>query len=176
MLIKVNFFKYFKSAEQSSADFFIFDKNNTMIRVTKQFNFEAAHALWNYDGKCKNIHGHTYKLFVTVAGKAKDEPGMPKDGMVIDFGDLKKIVKENIIDIYDHALIISEKASFNQGDIDTQMYERFIETEYQPTCENLVRNFALLLKKLVPKELNLHSVRLYETETSFAEWYAADQY
>ena len=61
----------------------------TKVRVTKQFNFEAAHALWNYDGKCKNIHGHTYKLFVTVIGKPINNNKDPKHGMVIDFGDLK---------------------------------------------------------------------------------------
>jgi len=146
-----------------------------MIRVSKQFNFEAAHALWNYDGKCKNIHGHTYKLFVTVAGKAIDEPGTPKNGMVIDFGDLKKIVKTHIVDVYDHALILNKKASFKRLDINKQMFERFIQTEYQPTCENMVRNFALIIKKRLPKTVKLHSVRLYETETSYAEWYADDQ-
>jgi 6-pyruvoyltetrahydropterin/6-carboxytetrahydropterin synthase len=146
-----------------------------MIRVSKQFNFEAAHALWNYDGKCKNIHGHTYKLFVTVIGKAIDEPGTPKNGMVIDFGELKKIVKTHIVDVYDHALILNKKASFKRLDINKQMFERFIQTEYQPTCENMVRNFALIIKKLLPRTVKLHSVRLYETETSFAEWYADDQ-
>lgn len=146
-----------------------------MIRVSKQFNFEAAHALWNYDGKCKNIHGHTYKLFVTVIGKAIDEPGDAKNGMVIDFGDLKKTVKTHIVDIYDHALIINKKASFKKPEIQKQMFERYIETEYQPTCENMVRNFALIIKKQLPKQVKLHSVRLYETETSYAEWYASDQ-
>jgi 6-pyruvoyltetrahydropterin/6-carboxytetrahydropterin synthase len=146
-----------------------------MIRVSKQFNFEAAHALWNYDGKCKNIHGHTYKLFVTVAGKAIDEPGTPKNGMVIDFGDLKKIVKTHIVDVYDHALILNKKASFKRLDINKQMFERYIQTEYQPTCENMVRNFALIIKRRLPKTVKLHSVRLYETETSYAEWYADDQ-
>ena len=146
-----------------------------MIRVSKQFNFEAAHALWNYNGKCKNIHGHTYKLFVTVTGKAIDEPGTPKNGMVIDFGDLKKIVKTHIVDVYDHALILNKKASFKRLEINKQMFERYIQTEYQPTCENMVRNFALIIKKRLPKKVKLHSVRLYETETSYAEWYADDQ-
>jgi 6-pyruvoyltetrahydropterin/6-carboxytetrahydropterin synthase len=146
-----------------------------MIRVSKQFNFEAAHALWNYDGKCKNIHGHTYKLFVTVIGKAKDEPGTPKNGMVMDFGDLKKIVNEKIINIYDHALILNKKAPVKKIETGSQMFERFIRTEYQPTCENMVRNFALTIKRALPKTVRLHSVRLYETETSYAEWFAEDQ-
>ncbi|MEA2041051.1 MAG: 6-carboxytetrahydropterin synthase [Bacteroidota bacterium] len=146
-----------------------------MIRVSKQFNFESAHALWNYDGKCKNIHGHTYKLFVTIIGKPSEDVSSPKNGMVMDFGDLKKIVKSKIVDIYDHALIISKAAKFNASGIGKQMYERFITTDYQPTCENMVSDFAQIIKKELPKTVNLHSVRLYETETSYAEWYAEDQ-
>ena len=146
-----------------------------MIRVTKQFNFESAHALWNYDGKCKNIHGHTYKLFVTIKGMPVDNKKSPKNGMVMDFGDLKKIVKTNIVDIYDHALILNKDAKFSNSGFNNQMYERFIETDYQPTCENMVTDFADIIKYNLPKLIKLHSVRLYETETSFAEWFADDQ-
>jgi 6-pyruvoyltetrahydropterin/6-carboxytetrahydropterin synthase len=65
----------------------------TKIRVTKFYDFEMAHALWNYDGLCKNIHGHTYKLYVTVMGVPCNDSDDQKNGMVIDFGDLKRIVK-----------------------------------------------------------------------------------
>ena len=63
------------------------------IRITKQFNFETGHALYGYDGKCTNVHGHSYKLSVTVIGKPIEDTCNVKYGMVIDFGDLKKIVK-----------------------------------------------------------------------------------
>ena len=75
-----------------------------MIRITKEFKFEMAHALHGYDGLCKNIHGHSYKLFVTVKGKIKNEKGNTKDGMVLDFTSLKDIVKKHIILKYDHSL------------------------------------------------------------------------
>ena len=144
------------------------------IRVTKQFNFESAHALWNYDGKCKNIHGHTYKLFVTVIGTPIMDSNNPKLGMVIDFGDLKKIVKKNIVDVYDHAVILNKNAPY-QGLRDIpEMFERFITTDYQPTCENMVSHFAEIIKKELPEDVELFSIRLYETETSFAEWFAVD--
>ena len=65
-----------------------------MIRITKHFDFETGHALYGYDGKCKNVHGHSYKLWVTVIGKPISDVNNVKLGMVIDFGDLKKIVKE----------------------------------------------------------------------------------
>ena len=69
------------------------------IRITKQFTFETGHALYGYDGKCKNVHGHSYKLSVTVIGTPIDDQANVKYGMVIDFGDLKKIVKEEMVQI-----------------------------------------------------------------------------
>ena len=62
------------------------------IRITKRFHFEMAHTLFEYDGLCRNIHGHSYYLEVTVTGEPRNEPGHPKDGMVIDFGELKNLV------------------------------------------------------------------------------------
>ncbi len=144
------------------------------IRVTKQFNFESAHALWHYDGKCKNIHGHTYKLFVTVTGVPISDKDDAKNGMVIDFGDLKKIVKTHIVDIFDHAVILNKEAPYQDFVKSPEMFERFIATTYQPTCENMVSHFAEIISKHLPKNVNLFSVRLYETETSYAEWFASD--
>ena len=78
-----------------------------MIRITKEFKFEMAHALHAYDGLCKNIHGHSYRLWVTVKGKVKNDHGHTKDGMVMDFGGLKEIVKPEIVDKYDHSLVLN---------------------------------------------------------------------
>ena len=72
------------------------------IRITKQFSFETGHALHGYDGKCKNIHGHSYRLDVTVIGKPVADESNPKCGMVIDFSDLKKIATDEIVDVFDH--------------------------------------------------------------------------
>ena len=71
------------------------------IRITKIFSFETGHALYGYDGKCRNVHGHSYKLYVTVIGSPIQDNSNVKFGMVIDFSDLKKIVKEEIVDIFD---------------------------------------------------------------------------
>jgi 6-pyruvoyltetrahydropterin/6-carboxytetrahydropterin synthase len=144
------------------------------IRITKQFNFETAHALWNYDGKCKNIHGHTYKMFVTIIGEPNQNELSPKYGMVMDFGDLKRIIKENIIDIYDHTVILNRNAQTEKFKNIEQMFDRFIITDYQPTCENMVIEFSEIIKSKLPNNLSLHNLRLYETETSYAEWFAKD--
>ncbi len=145
----------------------------TKIRVTKEFNFEIAHALWNYDGPCANIHGHSYRMFVTVIGEPIKDDKNPKDGMVIDFGDLKKIVNEQIVHPMDHAITLNKKA-IKRLNLDKQMLKKQYFVDYQPTCENMVIDFVEKLQKSLPKNLKLFSLKLHETTTSFAEWYASD--
>ena len=133
-----------------------------------------AHALWNYDGPCRNIHGHSYKLFVTVIGNISDDTESPKLGMVIDYSDLKKLVQKHIIDVFDHSVVISTRAS--QPDIQRveQMFEKFYVVNYQPTCENLAADMAGRINAVLPENIQLFSLKLIETETSWAEWVASD--
>jgi 6-pyruvoyltetrahydropterin/6-carboxytetrahydropterin synthase len=145
------------------------------IRITKQFSFETGHALYGYDGKCKNVHGHSYKLSVTVIGKPIADSSNVKFGMVIDFSDLKKIVKEEIVDVFDHATVFNKNTP--HVELANELKERghhVILVEYQPTSENMVTDFAKKINSRLPKEIKLHSLKLQETETSFAEWYASD--
>jgi len=139
-----------------------------MIRITKEFKFEMAHALHGYDGLCKNIHGHSYKLWVTVKGEVRNENGHVKDGMVIDFAELKEIVKPEIIDKYDHSLVLN--ANSPHASIDLSAFEKVFYLPYQPTSENLVMDFALKIKSKLPHDVELTKVVLSETATSFAEW------
>ncbi len=145
----------------------------TKIRVTKIFEFDTAHALHNYDGLCSNIHGHTYKLHVTVIGEPIADTSSPKYGMVVDFGVLKNKIKENLVDKFDHSLIVSrdESDNFTNG---SPIFRRIHVVDFQPTAENIVAHFAELIKPLLPDGVELFSLRLYETSTSFAEWYASD--
>ena len=145
------------------------------IRITKQFNFETGHALYGYDGKCRNVHGHSYKLSVTVIGKPITDTSHVKLGMVIDFGDLKKIVKEEIVDKFDHATVFNKNTP--HVELAKELTERghnVILADYQPTSENMVIDFAKKIKARLPKNIELFSLKLQETETSFAEWYASD--
>jgi len=146
----------------------------TLIRITKEFSFEMAHALWNYDGPCRNVHGHSYRLFVTLSGIPSDNPEDPKKGMVIDFTDLKDIVNKEIINLFDHAVTVS--GDYDIGKIETfkKLFGNTVIVDYQPTCENLAADFASRIKKQLPGEVKLHSLKLYETATSYAEWYASD--
>ncbi len=144
------------------------------IRVTKQFSFEMSHALLNYDGLCRNIHGHSYKLQITVIGEPLRDSESPKDGMVIDFSILKKLVNQHIVTQLDHSLMINEKAPIEKLKELGEMYERNHVVSFQPTSENMVIYIAEKVKFVLPEHLQLFSVRLYETSNSFAEWYAAD--
>lgn len=146
------------------------------IRLTKEFSFEMSHALEGYDGLCSQIHGHSYRMFVTVIGEPLDDPDDPKYGMVMDFGELKKIVNRLIIERYDHSLVMRRSAS-NAPVIDmlASNYSRVIVSEYQPTCENMIAHFARMIAAELPPRVELHSMRLHETATSFAEWFALDQ-
>lgn len=146
----------------------------TRIRITRKFRFEMAHALWNYDGPCKNIHGHSYKLYVTVIGKPQKEKSSAKCGMVIDFSELNKIVEENIIDYFDHSVVINSEADKLELQNIREMFEKFYIFDYQPTCENLVIHIVNTLKEKLPEKIDLYSIRLCETTTSYAEWYASD--
>lgn len=140
------------------------------VRVTKEFRFEMAHALWNYDGLCKNIHGHSYIMQVTVIGEPNSDVNDVKYGMVIDFGDLKKIVNESIVNRMDHSLVISERSKHDTLLQTEQMFDRRHITPYQPTCENMVVEFAKIIRKLLPQNVELYSIKLWETANSHAEW------
>ncbi len=144
--------------------------NNT-IRLCKIFHFEMAHALLNYNGSCRNIHGHSYTLYVTVVGKPFQEENHPNDGMVMDFKVLKKIVKENITNPLDHALVLNNKTPNEVISSLQKMYEKVVVKPYQPTCENLLLEMSNILTPLLPTGVKLHHLKLHETATSYAEWY-----
>lgn len=146
-----------------------------VIRLTKEFSFEAAHALDGYDGPCREIHGHSYRLFVTVRGNPVAEDGNPKCGMVMDFGVLKRIVNDEVVSRFDHALVL--RGTQQDAPLRAMLARRFdniVTVDYQPTCENMLDDFAQRIARRLPASVELHSLRLHETATSFAEWFAAD--
>lgn len=152
---------------------------NTMImatiRLTKEFSFEAAHSLEGYDGACREIHGHSYRLFVTVKGRPSTEPADPKCGMVMDFGLLKRIVGEEIVARLDHALVLrAMPGNRTLRETLARQFSNIVEVDYQPTCENMLDDFARRIAARLPQGVELWSLRLHETATSFAEWFAED--
>lgn len=142
-----------------------------LVRITKEFSFEMAHSLFEYDGKCSNIHGHSYLLKVTLKGRPSSHKENSTLGMVMDFSDLKTIVKKEIIEHFDHALVL-KKSDNRFSSLSDNL--KIIRVVYQPTCENLIIDFASRLKKHFDGDIKLFSLQLRETATSYAEWYADD--
>ena len=145
------------------------------IRITKEFRFEMAHALYGYDGPCKNVHGHSYQLNVTLIGEPIDDSSDVKFGMVMDFTDLKKIVNDEIIDQFDHALVVNKNSPHKELANHEQWAGKIILADYQPSCENLLLDFVERIKRNLPANVSLHNARLRETQTSYAEWFESDQ-
>ena len=144
-----------------------------IIRLTKEFNFEMAHALFGYDGACKNIHGHSYKLSVTIKGQPIVDSKNPKMGMVMDFTELKSIVKP-IIEELDHATMINANTPHKKLVEKNMLFEKLVLVNYQPTCENIFIDMAEYIQLRLPENIQLHHLKLQETPSSFAEWFAED--
>lgn len=150
------------------------NQKSIRIRVTKVFTFDMAHALFGYDGPCKNIHGHTYKLSVTLIGSPIKDTTNPKEGMVLDFTDFKKLVKEQVIDVFDHTLVLKANTPHAKIKGLTDNFERVMFTEYQPSCENLLVDMLTRIQLKLPSDITLKNIRLEETPTSYAQWFEED--
>jgi 6-pyruvoyltetrahydropterin/6-carboxytetrahydropterin synthase len=137
------------------------------ICVYKEFTIDAAHALDGYSGKCKNIHGHTYHLKIGIVGKPSTDSSSSSFGMVMDFKDLKELVKTEIESRFDHHLILKDDSRFLNS-VEGQTAIRLVD--YQPTCENMLIEIVSILKEKLPKHVKLYNVLLRETATSYAEW------
>lgn len=129
--------------------------------LTKKFTFEMAHALEGYEGKCANLHGHSYHLEVII-----ESPKLNNDGMALDFHQIKEIVQENVVNRFDHALVLQENSSLLTN---CPSLQNLIKVPFNPTTENLMLYFAQLIEPHLPTDTRLHSIRLAETDTSIAE-------
>ncbi|MCB0397744.1 MAG: 6-carboxytetrahydropterin synthase [Flavobacteriales bacterium] len=143
------------------------------VRITKEINFEMAHALYGHDGPCKDIHGHSYKLTVTLKGRPIADEGSPKFGMVMDFADLKRILKGKVTDQFDHAVLVWDQSPFAKM-VNDPLYGNIIGVPFQPTCENILLEIVRRVRPELPEGVDLASMRLRETATSYAEWHSGD--
>ena len=146
----------------------------TIIRITKEFDFEMAHALLGYNGPCKDIHGHSYKLSVTVSGSPVTDENLPELGMVIDFTVLKNIVHNCIIEKFDHSLVLNKNTPKTILTGINNISGKLVLSDHQPTCENLITDFADKITNNLPANITLHHLKLRETAGSYAEWFADD--
>lgn len=143
-----------------------------MMLLTKIFHFDMAHVLKDYDGPCRNIHGHSYELRVTVKGEPINDPQSPKNGMVMDLHDLKCLVNEQIVNRLDHAFVLSSAMPTDFLEIVQRDFEKVVVVDYQPTSENLILDMVHRLQKVLPQQVTLHKIMLQETPGSYVEWVA----
>ena len=139
-----------------------------MIGLTKIFHFEMAHAIHGYAGDCKNIHGHSYELHITVSSGVEYRSTIPGPGFEIDFKEIKELVKTAVIDHFDHKLLLSRNFLGEHPYFLTQ--ENLVTWETEPTAENLLIYIRQILAKNLPDKINLVRMKLYETKDSYAEW------
>lgn len=152
------------------------DMPGNIVRITRKFSLEMAHALYRYKGSCRNIHGHSYKLSVTIKGVLHSNKNNNEDGMVMDFKKMKELVNSCIIEQYDHALVLNSNSELAHKLAGANAEEKIIMADYQPTCENLLIEFVKILIRALPQGVSLHHVCLQETAESYAEWYKEDNY
>ena len=142
-----------------------------MLTVTKTVRFDAAHVLTNHQGMCRNLHGHTYRVDVSVRrGPATQSAEIPSD-MVIDFKDLKRVIEESVVSRFDHAFIYNE-TSPAESEIAAVVVKhgmRAVALPWRSTAENLARHFFAELSARIP---GVSSVKVWETPDSSAEYRA----
>ncbi|MCY6959831.1 6-carboxytetrahydropterin synthase QueD [Clostridium brassicae] len=135
-----------------------------MYILKSEHSFDSAHFLAGYEGKCNNIHGHRWKVEIEVQSEKLIENGQ-LEGMVIDFGDLKRDLKE-MVDYYDHALIIQE-GTMRRETLKCIIEDGFkvINVNFRPTAENFAKFFFKAMKN---KGYNVKRATVYETPTNSA--------
>jgi 6-pyruvoyltetrahydropterin/6-carboxytetrahydropterin synthase len=140
------------------------------VVVTKEFTFDSAHQLVGHDGKCANLHGHTYRVEIALKGEViREEESTAKAGFVMDFTDLKAIAKEQLIDRLDHAFIA--KGDEPALEVLKNSGVKVVELGFRSTCENMAMFMCYFLRE---KGLPIHYVRVWETPTGSAIAYDED--
>ncbi|WP_294088778.1 6-carboxytetrahydropterin synthase QueD [uncultured Actinobacillus sp.] len=138
-----------------------------MFKIAKEFSFDMAHMLDGHDGKCQNLHGHTYKLQVEVTGNLHLEGA--KRGMVMDYSDLKALVKQHILDPMDHAFIYDL-----QSDKETKVAQLLMDLDSKvygiPSRTTAEEMAKYMFEKLANVGLPVSLIRLWETPTSYCEY------
>jgi 6-pyruvoyltetrahydropterin/6-carboxytetrahydropterin synthase len=146
-------------------------------RITKEVEFDAGHRVPSHGSKCRNPHGHRYRVRVECEGPIVDDPGAPDDGMLVDFGDVKRLIVDRVHDRLDHAMIVWVRDDVLLDALDREGWA-VVEFPYVPTAENLARwcyeELAPAIASRFRDGLRLVEVAVWETPTSVAYFGEAD--
>jgi 6-pyruvoyltetrahydropterin/6-carboxytetrahydropterin synthase len=137
--------------------------------ISKSIEFDAGHRVPMHASKCSNPHGHRYRVVAYVSGPILEPRGLSDDGMVVDFGDLKRVLTEHVHDVYDHGFMVWVH---DRDMLDVLLGHgwRVVVTQFVPTAENLARDIWFTLDTHLPAELRVSAVEVYETPTSVAKY------
>ncbi|MDP4143805.1 MAG: 6-carboxytetrahydropterin synthase [Bacillota bacterium] len=144
------------------------------VSITKEFTWDMAHMLAGHEGLCKNLHGHSYKMQVEVGSADSGMNDNLNNGMIIDFKDLKEIVKKEIVNPLDHSFVYWDKSpdkiEYQIAQLLMDSGRKVVGVQYRPTAEEMVFDFYnRLMTEFMKYNIKLLSIKLWETETSFAE-------
>jgi len=149
---------------------------NKKMEITRRLEFDAGHRIPNHEGHCRHIHGHRYVIEVTLLGDVLNHQGYADDGMVLDFGDIKKLTNELIVSKWDHAFLVAKEDESLVNFLGSIQGHKTVVLDVIPTVENLAQTaFSILepvLKNNFSGRLNLSRLRLYETPNCWADVYA----
>ena len=143
------------------------------ISITRRLEFDSGHRIPNHAGQCRHLHGHRYAIEVTLTGEVADHPGKADDGMVLDFGDIKRLTNQYVVEPWDHAFLVAKEDEGLVAFLATLPNHKTVVMEHVPTIENLASAAFALLEPVFAKafdgRLQLSSLRLYETPNCWAD-------
>lgn len=143
------------------------------MQITTRLEFDAGHRIPNHKSQCRNLHGHRYALEITLSGDIITQEQTSENGMVMDFSDVKRIARESVADIWDHAFLVYEKDNVVLDFLNTLPNHKTVIFPCVPTAENMAAEAFRILKNqyqdIFGNHLKLEQVRLYETPNSWAD-------
>ena len=149
---------------------------NKKIEITRRLEFDAGHRIPNHEGHCRHIHGHRYVIEITLLGDILNHQGYADDGMVLDFGDIKKLANELVVNKWDHAFLVAKEDQLLVNFLASIPDHKTVILDVIPTVENLAQTAFSILEPVFRNNfsgrLNLNRLRLYETPNCWADVYA----
>ena len=143
------------------------------ISITRRLEFDSGHRIPNHDGQCRHLHGHRYAIEVTLTGEVANHPGKANDGMVLDFGDIKRLTNQYVVEPWDHAFLVAREDEALVAFLASLPNHKTVIMEHVPTVENLATTAFTILQPVFNKafggRLELSAVRLYETPNCWAD-------
>ena len=148
-------------------------KKPSNISITRRLEFDSGHRIPNHDGQCRHLHGHRYAIEVTLTGEVADHPGKADDGMVLDFGDIKRLTNQYVVEPWDHAFLVAREDEALVAFLASLPNHKTVIMEHVPTVENLATTAFAILQPVFNQafggRLQLSAVRLYETPNCWAD-------